>query len=63
MRLRCCCFIIRVDFILRSCDSHSYECLVSGLQEFNVLKCLAMLIELYWVHECDECMNDESIIL
>ena len=35
-----------------SWNSHSYEFLVSCLQEFKMLKCLTMLIELYvssWV--------------
>jgi len=38
--------------MLRSWDSHSYEFLVSYLQEFKMLECLALLIELYvdsWV--------------
>ena len=49
--------------MLRSWDLHSYEFLVS-LQEFKVLKCLAMLIELYvgswvwWTY-----MNGKSMVL
>ena len=27
---------------------------MSCLQEFKVLECFAMFIELLWVHECDE---------
>ena len=44
--LRWCCFMIKVDFMLRSWDSHPYEFLGSCLQLFKVLECLAMLIEL-----------------
>ena len=45
--MRWCCFMIRVNFILRSWDSHSYEFWwVFFLQEFKVLECLAMLTEL-----------------
>jgi len=57
MHLRLCYFIIKVDFMLRSWDSHSYEFLVSCLQEFKVLECLVMFIELYvsswvwWMYE------------
>jgi len=52
MLLRLCCFMIRVNFMLRSWDSYSYEFLVSCLLEFKVLECLPMLIGLYvgsWV--------------
>lgn len=44
--LRWCYSMIIIDFKLRSWDSLSYNFLVNCLQEFKVLECLIMLIEI-----------------
>ena len=63
MWLRWYYFMIRVDFMMSSWDSHLYDfwwVVCKNSRCWNVLLCL---LNYRWVHECDGHMNGESMIL